>query len=177
MHSNGWQLFDDKWTYRYQSPFIFFALPNGTAQPGTNTFRQMTHESCKDNWDYSFQWGSIATGDNQYLKFLSAEQTYLATTLARSIFLHGTSCCECFGYPNTYMESQPCNLQLPCHMQLDKNRAEISAHAHCSWNLPSIHSSALNSSFLLACFVLVLALPCPSSELSQIDKPAENQYN
>lgn len=82
---------------------------------------------------------------------------------------------ECFGYPNTYMESQPCNLQVPCHMQLDKNRAEISAHAHCSWNLPSIHSSALNNSFLLAYFVLVLALPCPSSELSQIDKPAENQ--
>lgn len=57
---------------------------------------------------------------------------------------------ECFGYPDTYMKSQPWNLQVPCHMQLDKNRVEISAQlTSAEISLLSILQLSTVHSFLL----------------------------
>lgn len=130
-------------------------------------------ESCSDNWDDSFQWDSAATGSNQYLKPPSAEQTNLARTLARSITLCGALLTRVLWVPkHAYLKPA---LESPSSMS-HVVKQEQGWSAHCGWNLPSTHSSALSSSFLFACFVLALALPCPQSELIQLDNLAENQY-
>lgn len=132
------------------NPLHLLCFANGTAQPGTLSDRW--HMNAAKITDFSLlkqilvrqysHWG-------QYLKSLSAEQTYLATALARSIFLCGTLCCRVL-WISKHIYGKPA-LESPGTMSYAVRPEQNGNKCSCSLQLKAFYPFFVSQRFIPSC--------------------------